>query len=336
MKKFLRFYLPPGPPLLPGILLLAYLPLARLLLVCLFFSACKSRPPAIPPSMLPTLVFSGITADDPGLLHISFNLNTDNPFPYNGRVKIESWHVLINGQKAGAGFSLDFPGSGEFPLNAATSASYPLTLDMDVAILSALSLAPADDYNIVLALELDFAAAYGLADYAANDYKTTANGKAAGDRKAAGDSFPSVKAEVKGAAAFPGVRPPEFSITAIAILKAELINTRFRVGLKIDNPNPFPVDLSAFAYELYGNGRLWADGTEKNVFQVKGNSSLEGSMFLIMNFINMKRDLLDQIIRLEDVNYRFAGEVQVGTGVDYLPEFITGFDLSGYSQVLEN
>ena len=55
-----------------------------------------------------------------------------------------------------------------------------------------------------------------------------------------------------------------------------------------------------------------------------------------MNFINMKRDLLDQVINLEDVNYRFTGEAKVITGVEYLPGFSTGFDLSGYSEVLEN
>jgi len=55
----------------------------------------------------------------------------------------------------------------------------------------------------------------------------------------------------------------------------------------------------------------------------------------MMNFINMRRDLLDQIINLIDVNYRFAGQAMVGTGVEYLPMFKTEFDLSGYSQVLE-
>ena len=58
-------------------------------------------------------------------------------------------------------------------------------------------------------------------------------------------------------------------------------------------------------------------------------------MFLMMNFINMRRDLLDQIINLIDVNYRFAGQAMVGTGVEYLPMFKTEFDLSGYSVVLE-
>jgi len=179
---------------------------------------------------------------------------------------------------------------------------------MDIAVLTEEGIAPADDYMVNLILDLDFLY----------------------------DSDDPAKVPVSGLAVFPGVRPPVFSITSIAILKAELINTRFRVGLKISNPNPFPVELSAFSYELYGNGRLWADGSEKNIFKVNGKSSLQGNLFLLMNFINMRRDLLDQIINLVDVNYGFNGDVQVGTGVDYLPSFNTVFNLSGYSEVFDN
>ena len=133
----------------------------------------------------------------------------------------------------------------------------------------------------------------------------------------------------------PEVQEPVFNITSIAILKAELVNTRFRVGLKIDNPNHFPLELSAFRYALYGNGLLWANGLERNVLIVPPNASLTGDVFLIMNFIDMNRSLLDQIIRLENVNYRFTGEVLVSAEPDFLPEFKSSFDLSGYSEVLE-
>ena len=131
------------------------------------------------------------------------------------------------------------------------------------------------------------------------------------------------------------VQSPEFIINSIAILKAELVNTRFRVGLKINNPNPFPLELSSFSYELYGNGRLWADGIETNVLTVDANSSLEGNLFLIMNFIDMERSLLDQIIMLEDVNYRFSGNVHVNAIGRSLPSFNSSFEVSGYSIVLD-
>ena len=282
----------------------------------ILFSACKNTPvpqalPEIPPELSPTLVFEGIEAEGPEHLTLFFTLGIENPLPFAGRAKVGSWRVEINGRPAHSGFSLS-GAEDSFPIEAEASSLFSLVLNMDVAALAAEGLAPSDDYDVNLILELDFSA--GTAGSA--------------------DSFPSL--QVSGLAAFPGVRAPGFSITALAILKAELINTRFRVTMRIDNPNPFPVDLSAFGYELYGNGRSWADGTERNLIKIPAKSSVQGNLFLAMNFINMKRDLLEQIIRLQDVNYRFAGEVQVSTGVEYLPRFVTGFDLSGYSQVLEN
>ena len=288
---------------------LAYL-FGLLLIVSFVLSACKSKPaPAegvSPPAPSAALFFDRIEAGDPSRLILHFTLEVRNPISSACRIKIESWRAEVNGRRADSGFSLHYSESG-FPVGAMASASFPLKLDMDVAALAALGLAPADDYEVKLITQLDFAF----------------------------DSAPPVKTEVSCLAVFPGVRAPEFNITAIAILKAELINTRFRVTMRIDNPNPFPVELSAFNYTLYGNGKLWADGAERNVLRVPAKSSLEGNLFLLMNFIDMDRNLLDQIVNLIDVNYRFTGEAQVSTGVEYLPRFSTGFDLSGYSEVLE-
>jgi len=320
--------------------------LLLLLAVSLVLSSCKSKPvPVSAPELpLPSLVFEKVDADDPAHLNLSYTLEAKNPFPLAVQVKLVSWRVELNGRKAGAGFNLEDGEALDFTIKEAaggggpSSVSISVRLSMDLDALAAEGLAPADDYKANLILELNFSPDAEAAKLVENvkSKKSSRKKSAAEAGEFNYDSIPSVTLEVSGPAAFPGVRPPEFSITAIAILKAELINTRFRVGLKIDNPNPYPVELSAFAYELFGNGRLWADGAEKNIIKVPGKSSVRGNLFLIMNFINMKRDLLDQIIRLEDVNYRFAGEVQVSTGVEYLPKFKTGFDLSGFSQVLEN
>ena len=254
-----------------------------------------------------SLIFEKIEADDPAHLRLFFTLEIENPFPSNGQIKIESWRVEINGRRANSGFTLEEPEDLIFRLGPGIN-RFPVRMLMDVDELAAQGLAPADEYemNLIAKLNCTF------------------------------DSSPPFDLEVSGTAAFPGIQAPVFNITAIAILKAELVNTRFKVSLKIDNPNPFPVDLAAFSYELYGNGRLWADGIEKNIIKVPGKSSLKGDLYLMMNFINMKRDLLDQIIDLIDVNYRFTGEAQVSTEVEYLPKFVTSFELSGYSEVLEN
>ena len=276
----------------------------------LLFFACKSKPPPPAPPEKPyaVLVFESIEAADPGNLSLLFAVKIEDPIPSSGLAKLESWRVELNGQRAGAGFSLDFPADGFTPQKIA-----PLRLNMDLAVLKSQGLAPADNYKVNLITE------WGL--YPGNE--------------AGRKSPPLAMLEVSGIAEFPGVQAPVFSVTAIAILKAELVNTRFRVALKIENPNPYPVEISTFNYELYGNGLLWADGMEKNPIPISAKSAIEGNLFLIMNFIDMDRNLLDQVARLEDVYYRFSGEAQIITGVEFLPAFTTGFNLSGYSQVLE-
>ena len=283
----------------------------RILIVfALLFAACKSKPVVPEPEAAPSqslspsasLTFTGIQADDIEHLKLSYSLEA-RAQPGN-RARIDSWRVEIDGQDTSFAFGLDYP-KNDF----ATGSGVPLVLSMDIAALAKKGYAPKDDYAVSLITELDV-----LSDQAS-----------------------PVKIVARDTADFPGLREPAFSITSIAILKAELINTRFRVSMRMDNPNPFPLELSSFIYELYGNGRLWAEATEKKVFVVEGRSSAQGDLFLIMNFINMERRLLDQIINLVDVNYHFIGKAQVSTGVDigYLPKFSAGFDLSGYSEVLE-
>jgi LEA14-like dessication related protein len=131
----------------------------------------------------------------------------------------------------------------------------------------------------------------------------------------------------------PTLLEPEFSISSIVILQAELINTRFKVRLRIDNPNSFPLELAAFAYELYGAGRYWAEGREETPLEIPPEGYAEKDLFLLMNFINMKREVLDQVIALRAVRYRFAGDVSVRAGDGRLPAVTLRFDKSGESPV---
>ena len=131
---------------------------------------------------------------------------------------------------------------------------------------------------------------------------------------------------------FPKIEEPDFSISSIKILQAELVNTRLKVKVRIENPNPFPVLFSSFTYELYGEGHFWADGTEKNVFTVPASDFVEKDLFLVMNFIDTKRDLLDKVIAMDSVAYRFVGTVQINAAE--MPLLTKSFSLEGKSEVI--
>jgi LEA14-like dessication related protein len=284
--------------------------------ILLSFAACKTPPPEVqgPPAapfFAPALEFERIEADSVDRVRLYYRLKTENPRPGPLDITIQRWKVLLNGLEP-------------------DSTAAVLTLD-DIAALDArISIKPKSSAEKILALELDFAA---LPD-----------GFMPEDEYIAGLSldlayrYGSARAQsgaISVETAFPRIREPAFTISSIAIQQAELINTRFRVSLRIDNPNPFPLVLSSFGYELYGEGRFWADGREQNALHVPAQSSAETSLSLIMNFINMRRQLLDEIIAMRQVRYRFTGEAEVGTGVSWLPSFRASFDRSGSSAVLK-
>jgi len=129
------------------------------------------------------------------------------------------------------------------------------------------------------------------------------------------------------------IKEPNFQILSIAVIQADLVNTEFEALMKIDNPNNFPVELSSIKYELYGNGMFWADGREVNVFRVPANSSCETMFHFSMNFINMNRKILDEVIKLQNVQYRFKGDAEVKAVVLNTPSFPVVFDCSGLSEV---
>ena len=138
---------------------------------------------------------------------------------------------------------------------------------------------------------------------------------------------------------------PEFDVKSIYVIQADIVVTEFEAVIRIDNPNNFAVELSSIVYELYGNGRLWASGKGSNlrsadspagkseIFQITANSSGEARFFFSMNFTNMSRALLDDVIAMRQVNYRFKGEAQIQPDLKNAASFNAGFDCTGLSEV---
>jgi LEA14-like dessication related protein len=134
---------------------------------------------------------------------------------------------------------------------------------------------------------------------------------------------------------FPRIREPSLDIISIAIVQADLVNTQFKANVRIDNPNMFAVNLLSLGYDLYGGGTLWSSGKGKCLLEIPARSSANTDLRFSMNFINMKRNLLDDIIAMRQVAYRFSGEAEVETGIEWLPSFQMAFERSGRSEVLK-
>jgi LEA14-like dessication related protein len=289
-------YFPP----LPAILLLTGL--LGLTTAC----ATKTPPEAAPAPALPVLSLGldRIEAANPDAITLFFLLNAENSHPSAVDISLGGWELSLNGRavEQGAALTMETAVVGAF-----SAGTFPARIRLDAAALSLPEPPDFTEYDAGITLELSL-------------------GFHNGD---------TLRMPVSVQAVFPRIQTPVFTISSIAVMQAELINTRFRVSLRIDNPNNFPVELASFSYELYGGGRYWAEGKETKVMQIPPRGSLAKDLFLLMNFMNMKREVLDQVIALRAVRYRFAGDVVVGTGVEYLPRFNMHFDRTGESPVVQ-
>jgi LEA14-like dessication related protein len=270
----------------------------------LLFSACRSGPAAGSRLPRPEVYFEldHIEAEGPEDLSVHFSCRMVNPRRAEASFRLRKARAFINGAELIEGSALELE---EGSVAGESEASFKGVLKLD---LRKAPLKPGEDtINAGILLDLDFTFA---------------------DKN-------QIAVSAEWELSFPRIQPPVFTIQSIQIMQAELINTRLKVRIKVDNPNPFPVQLSAFNYELYGAGRFWADGSQKNVYSIPGRESAEANLYLMMNFTNMRRDVLDRVIELRQVNYRFSGKAEIGTGVEYLPVFTSRFDLKGESEVIQ-
>jgi len=129
------------------------------------------------------------------------------------------------------------------------------------------------------------------------------------------------------------VLEPVFEIASIYIIQADLVNTQFETVLKVTNPNEFTLLLSSLRYQLYGNGLFWAEGRRNDILNIPAKSSSEVKFRFSMNFINTNRRLLDDVIAMRQVRYRFRGEAEIQPDVPSLPPFVMNFDINGMSDV---
>ena len=272
--------------------------------------SCKTKaeivapPPETVPPFIADLEYSHIEAHDINKISLHYRITAENPYPQQVEYKINAWRLTIN----------DEPVEAELTIEGRHALGYTGTAAQKSRI----------EKNAILAINLD--------DKILTEDECNAILSVNITLRHGGTEISEVITEK---VLFPRIRKPEFTITSIRIMRSELINTRFRVGIKIDNPNIFPLVISSFGYELYGEGRFWASGRERNILTILPRSSAETDFYFLMNFIDMTRKLLDDIIALRQVNYLFSGDVDVRTDFPWMPVFKTTFTISGQSPVVQ-
>jgi LEA14-like dessication related protein len=258
--------------------------------------------PALPrPSA--QLSFDRIQAESVEALILFYQLRIENPLEVPLSVDITEPHILVNGTHSITVSSLMLQNGNSIVAQPSTVTTLPLQLNLDISTFPP----NFDEYAFQLALTTVYRAQ---------------NSQPLPDALSCDISFPRI-------------RTPELLVTSIEVSKSDLINTQLKVSLRINNPNPFSAQLSSLTYQLYGEERFWAEGKSAIALNIPAKSSASTDVALIMNFTNMPRTMLDKVIAMKQLNYRFTGETTVAVPVTYLPSFRLLFDLTGKSAVVQ-
>ncbi|MDR2952049.1 MAG: LEA type 2 family protein [Treponema sp.] len=276
----------------------------------ILLAACKTTQqtePLIQPEARASLEFDSIEASSLDQYTLHYRLKTGNPRKQDMAVEIKDWKASLNGAELSPAAA-----SLAFESRAASGARFILmpasTTEKELALAVSLKDLPQDGDTCLAGLSMSLNCSYD------------------------GVSF------LLGLAAdaeFPRIREPSLDIVSIAIVQADLVNTKFKANVRIDNPNMFAVNVLSLGYNLYGAGTLWSSGKDECLLEIPARSSRETDFHFTMNFINMKRGLLDDIIAMRQVLYHFSGEAEVETGIEWLPSFQMAFERSGKSEVVK-
>ena len=272
----------------------------NLLLILIILAACKSLPVEKEPVF--SLFFESIEAENIHQAVLFYRLKIENPRKTPLISQIRNYSVTINGEKTEA--VLQYENLPQIKGGSLHETLLSLHLDMKEAGPENIN---EDYYKIMLSLDLS------------NQYGSET-------------PFEEILSAIME---MPNIREPLFSITSIVIMQDELINTKFAVNLHIENLNPFPLSLSAFNYKLYGDGLLWAQGQEKDILTIQGKGTEDAKLVMEMNFAEMRRSLLDQVIAMHQVNYRLNGTAEALIDIPWLTSFNLEFDRAGYSSVIK-
>ncbi|MCL2175193.1 MAG: LEA type 2 family protein [Treponema sp.] len=129
------------------------------------------------------------------------------------------------------------------------------------------------------------------------------------------------------------ITDPSFEVVSIAVIQADIVVTEFETILKITNSNNFALELKSLTYELFGKGASWAKGSVKDILRIPAEGSAETRFVFEMNFINMSRSLLDDVVAMRQVQYRFKGNAEVHPALPRVQPFVINYDCSGLSEV---
>jgi LEA14-like dessication related protein len=115
----------------------------------------------------------------------------------------------------------------------------------------------------------------------------------------------------------PKLETPRVSMLGIQVMSGDMFAQRFRVRVKVENPNDIAVAVNSIEYKILLMGDSFADGSTDNSFVLPALGEAEFDMTVNTNFVSSLGRLVSRMGggKLENVEYEIAGKLHLQKGV---------------------
>ena len=115
----------------------------------------------------------------------------------------------------------------------------------------------------------------------------------------------------------PSLETPQLDLVGIQMLSTDMFAQKFRVRVKVQNPNEIELPVRGLDYKIFLMGDSFAEGMSTNGFVVPAGGEVEFDMVVTTNFVSSFGRLISRVGggKLENLDYEIAGEVLLEKGM---------------------
>jgi LEA14-like dessication related protein len=110
---------------------------------------------------------------------------------------------------------------------------------------------------------------------------------------------------------------PKVSILGVQMLTTDMFAQKFKVRVKVENPNDMELKVTGLEYQILLMGDSFAEGNSSDKFLLPAKGEAEFDMNVTTNFVSSLGRLISRKGggKLEDIDYEIVGTVYVDKGM---------------------
>lgn len=136
-----------------------------------------------------------------------------------------------------------------------------------------------------------------------------------------------VPAEKSGQVPVPQL--PKISLDGIKIKNLGFKGADLEIGLNLDNPNAFDVDIRDLGYDLLVNGQRWLQSQGEDTISLAKNAGSQVKVPLHLSFFDMGLTLADLLKQQSSLEYQLVGNMNMDTSLPMLKNIALPFRQAG-------